>query len=102
MKAVGIKELKARLSEYVRSARAGESILVTDRSEVVAELGPARRGAAAPETELEQALATLEARGLVTPSRLEKQEWRWRHRSLGLPAGSALAILAELRADRRP
>jgi len=38
MKAVGIRELKNRLSEYVRLVRAGEEILVTDRGEVVAEL----------------------------------------------------------------
>ena len=43
MKAVGIKQLKARLSEYVRLVKAGETILVTDRDEVVAELRPARR-----------------------------------------------------------
>jgi antitoxin (DNA-binding transcriptional repressor) of toxin-antitoxin stability system len=38
MKVVGIRELKDKLSEYVRIARAGESVLVTDRGEVVAEL----------------------------------------------------------------
>lgn len=40
MKAVGIRELKSRLSEYIRLARRGESVLVTDRGEVVAELRP--------------------------------------------------------------
>jgi antitoxin (DNA-binding transcriptional repressor) of toxin-antitoxin stability system len=40
MKAVGIRELKNRLSEYVRMVRGGESVLVTDRGEVVAELRP--------------------------------------------------------------
>ena len=38
MKAVGIRELKNRLSEFLRQVRAGEEILVTDRGEVVAEL----------------------------------------------------------------
>lgn len=38
MKAVGVRELKNRLSEYLRLVRAGEEILVTDRGEVVAEL----------------------------------------------------------------
>jgi len=38
MKAVGIRELKARLSEYLREVQNGEVILVTDRSRVVAEL----------------------------------------------------------------
>ena len=38
MKSVGIKVLKNRLSEYVRLAAAGETILITDRDQVVAEL----------------------------------------------------------------
>ena len=38
MKAVGVRELKNRLSEYLRLVRNGEEILVTDRGEVVAEL----------------------------------------------------------------
>lgn len=40
MRAVGIKVLKNRLSEYVRMAAAGETVLVLDREQVVAELGP--------------------------------------------------------------
>jgi prevent-host-death family protein len=42
MRAVGIKELKNRLSEYVRLAASGEVVLVTDRDHVVAELVPPR------------------------------------------------------------
>ena len=42
MKTVGIKALNSRLGEYVRMAAAGETILVTDREGVVAELGPPR------------------------------------------------------------
>lgn len=44
MKAVGLRELKNRLSEYVRHVRAGEGVLVTDRGEVVAQLGPPGQG----------------------------------------------------------
>ncbi len=40
MKAVGIRELKNRLSEYVRLVRAGEHVTITDRGEVVAEMNP--------------------------------------------------------------
>ena len=40
MRAVGIKSLKNRLSEYIRLVRAGETVLVTDRDQVVAELVP--------------------------------------------------------------
>ena len=42
MRAVGLKVLKNRLSEYVRLAAGGETVLVTDRDRVVAELGPPR------------------------------------------------------------
>ena len=42
MRAVGLKVLKNRLSEYVRLAREGETVLVTDRDRVVAEIVPPR------------------------------------------------------------
>ena len=38
MYAVGIRELKAKLSEYLRRVRHGEVVLVSDRGRVVAEL----------------------------------------------------------------
>src|SRR6185503_16258922 len=44
MKSVGLKVLKNRLSEYVRLAASGETVLVTDRDRVVAELSPPREG----------------------------------------------------------
>ena len=44
MRAVGIKTLKNKLSEYVRIAAAGERVLVMDRDRVVAELGPPQPG----------------------------------------------------------
>lgn len=40
MRAVGIRVLKNKLSEYVRLAESGETVLVTDRDRVVAELRP--------------------------------------------------------------
>jgi antitoxin (DNA-binding transcriptional repressor) of toxin-antitoxin stability system len=42
VRAVGLKVLKNKLSEYVRLAREGETILVTDRDRVVAEIVPPR------------------------------------------------------------
>ena len=44
MRAVGLRVLKNRLSEYVRLAASGETVLVTDRERVVAELIPPREG----------------------------------------------------------
>ena len=40
MRSVGLKMLKNKLSEYVRLAAGGETVLVTDRDRVVAEIGP--------------------------------------------------------------
>jgi antitoxin (DNA-binding transcriptional repressor) of toxin-antitoxin stability system len=40
MRTVGLKTLKNKLSEYVRLAAAGETIVVTDRGRTVAEMGP--------------------------------------------------------------
>lgn len=42
MRSVGLKILNNRLSEYVRLAAAGETVLVTDRDRVVAEIVPPR------------------------------------------------------------
>ena len=42
MRSVGIKLLNSKLSEYLNLAAAGETILVTDRDRVVAEIGPPR------------------------------------------------------------
>lgn len=38
MRAIGVRELKAHLSRILREVQAGESVLVTDRGRVIAEL----------------------------------------------------------------
>ncbi|MBM3790471.1 MAG: prevent-host-death protein [Acidobacteria bacterium] len=42
MRSVGLKVLKNRLSEYIRLAAGGETVLVTDRDRIVAEIVPPR------------------------------------------------------------
>lgn len=63
MHAVGIRELKAKLSQYIRLVEAGESVLVTDRGTVVAELRPP--GPAAPAAP-PSGLAELARRGAAS------------------------------------
>ena len=58
---VGIKELKNRLSHYLRIVRSGEAVLVTDRGAVLAELRPV---AARPVEDA--ALGELARQGVVT------------------------------------
>jgi prevent-host-death family protein len=64
MKTVGIRELKNRLSEYIREVRSGERVLVTDRGEVVAELTPPGLGTA--DADVPAPLVALAKRGLAT------------------------------------
>lgn len=100
MKVVGIKQLKARLSEYLREVRRGEVYLVTDRDQVVAELRPARPGAAPPADATAAALEALEQAGEVQASRLPAADWTWRPAGAALPDGSAEKLLGALREDR--
>lgn len=99
MKAVGVKQLKARLSEYLRQVRRGEILLLTHRDEVIAEIRPARREAGLPD-DTETLLDALAESGEVTRARMPKQGWEWKARGLGLPPGTALKLLDELRSDR--
>lgn len=64
MKSVGLRDLKNRLSEYIREVRSGEAVLVTDRGEVVAELIPPGQGG--DERGVPSALVALARRGLLT------------------------------------
>ena len=63
MKAVAVKELKNRLSRYLREVAGGETILVTDRGKVVAELR--RPSADARLATFERALEPLASQGLL-------------------------------------
>jgi antitoxin (DNA-binding transcriptional repressor) of toxin-antitoxin stability system len=98
MKVVGIKQLKSRLSEYVRLARSGETILVTDRNEVVVELRAARRQPHVVD-EVEETLQALADSGEIARASLPKRDWTWRPHGLGLPPGTAKTLVDDVRAD---
>lgn len=101
MRVVGVKQLKARLSEYLRDVRRGEVFLVTDRDELVAELRPARSGGMVGAAEgIERVLEALAATGEVTLVQVAKGDWVWRPAGAGLPPGTAAAVLDRLRADQ--
>jgi prevent-host-death family protein len=59
---VGSRELKTRLGHYLSRVRRGETILVTDRHEPVAELRPLTGGG----DEVTSALRKLAAAGAIT------------------------------------
>jgi antitoxin (DNA-binding transcriptional repressor) of toxin-antitoxin stability system len=93
MRAVGLKVLKNRLSEYVRLVASGETVLVTDRDRVVAELVPPREGRSA--LLADALLADAVRNGWITPPSLPAQGAPPR-----LPVAPLREILRQLRKDR--
>jgi antitoxin (DNA-binding transcriptional repressor) of toxin-antitoxin stability system len=93
MRAVGLKTLKNKLSEYVRLAAGGETVLVTDRDRVVAELVPPRAGRS--EMLADAMLAEAMRRGWVTPPALGAGVAPPRK-----PVTASRALMEELRHDR--
>ena len=93
MKSVGLKVLKNRLSEYVRMAASGETVLVTDRDQVVAELVPPRENRSPMLADA--LLAEAVRKGwIVPPAILSKEPPR------GIPVVKLDVILDELAEDR--
>lgn len=62
----GIRQVKNRLSYYIRRVREGELVEVTDRGEVVAELRAPRRKKKTKRMTDREALEQLAAEGIVT------------------------------------
>ncbi len=69
MRSVGLKTLNSKLSEYVRIAAAGETVLVTNRDRVVAELGPPRPDRSPRLADAE--FAEMVREGILTPRAIE-------------------------------
>ena len=66
-KLVGARELKTRLGTYLRRVRRGDTLVITDRGQPVAELRPLETNAG-----VEAVLTTLSAGGLVTRARAQQ------------------------------
>ena len=93
MRKAGLKILKNRLSEYVRLVASGETVLITDRDRVVAELSPPRAGRS--ELVADAMLAEAVRRGWVTPPVLVGRGPPPRK-----PVATFRALMEELQRDR--
>jgi antitoxin (DNA-binding transcriptional repressor) of toxin-antitoxin stability system len=93
VKSVGVKELRNRLSEYLRDVGRGTRVLVTDRSAVVAEL---RQPGPDPLADARHPRAAewMDA-GLLTPPSRAKVPLPGS--PVSLPSGTSRAILDALR-----
>ena len=96
MKSVGIRELKNRLSDYVRQVRSGERILITDRGEVVAEINPPGRDTM--DETFPPGLVELARKGQLTLGRKDSATYR---RPRGTMTSKEVAeLLDEVRGPR--
>jgi len=95
MRAVGIKNLKNKLSEYIRLASEGETVLVTDRDRVVAEITAPRPGRS--ETVTDAVMAEAVRKGWITPPVLRDA---LRPRQPVAPLAEILEELSRSRDDR--
>jgi prevent-host-death family protein len=66
MTTVGLKTLKNKLSKYVRLAASGETVVITDRNRVVAEIVPPRQ----PPDKAESVLERGVREGWITPAKI--------------------------------
>jgi prevent-host-death family protein len=90
MRSVGLKVLKNKLSEFVRLAAAGETVVITDRGRVVAEIVPPRRE---PESIIERGVRE----GWIRPAVRGKD---WPPRSKPVPGLTFEQLMADLKRDR--
>src|SRR5260370_9053287 len=91
MKSVGLKVLKNKLSKYVRLAAAGETVVITDRNRVVAEIVPPRRE---PQSVIERGVRE----GWIRPA---TRGANWPPPSKPAPRLTLEQLLADLDRDRK-
>lgn len=98
MKAIGVRELKAQLSRFLRDVQVGEVILVTDRGRVVAELRPPGLGMR-EESDIDRALRRLADTGALRVGEPHDRD-AYRASPVRARSGTASRLLAEERDER--
>jgi len=66
---VPVRELKSRLSEYLRRAAAGEEVIVTSRGKPIARLSAPRSGGRGRPSPEDEAIALLRSQRWVRPGK---------------------------------
>jgi len=94
-KSVSVSQLKARLSEYLRRVKAGETVLVTERGRPIVEMKPL------PSESLGEELTELVEAGLVRPSTEPLPEGYWEEERPADPEGAVRRAIIEEREEGR-
>ena len=105
MKSVGIKVLKDKLSAYLKLVRQGETVLVTDRDEVIAEIRKPTQISRKVPNSIDSILLDLENRGVLTrPTGPASQERPSQMSLANIPRRSTdidlETLLKDMRSDR--
>ena len=93
MATVSVSVLKARLSEFLRRVRSGDTLVVTDRGAPVAIVAPL------PEGEYEDDMNALTEQGLVRPPITALPEDFWSRPRPKDPSGCCCAAVVQERAE---
>jgi prevent-host-death family protein len=99
----GVRDLKAHFSAYLRRVREGETVTITDRGAVIAQLTPPPP--LPPEDALERTLIQLERTGQIVRPTLTMTQLRSKLQAVAkspaaAPRGAIQRILDEDREDR--
>ncbi len=92
---IGIRELRQHASKYIRRAQAGETVIVTDRGEAVAQIVPVEKYGGV--------LDRLIAEGRVTPAKGDLTEFLREHPPLPRKPGepTLTEVLLQMREEER-
>jgi prevent-host-death family protein len=91
MKRVGVRELKAHLSEYLARVKSGEEVLITEHGRTIAKLTPC-----SPAEVEDERLRELERRGIIRMGKGIPPEF-WELPRVEDPEGRLLKALLEER-----
>jgi prevent-host-death family protein len=96
MKKAGIADLKNNLSRYLDQVKSGESILVLDRNQPVAQIIPLQGGVRGALAENDR-LARLERKGLIRRGTGGSGRWLTKRRLVKVPGSVLQDVLDERR-----
>jgi prevent-host-death family protein len=96
LKKAGIAELKKHLSRYLQRVKRGESILVFDRNQPVAQIIPVQN-ATRGRVSNEELLTRLERRGLIRRGSGDPKRWVIKRRPVNVRGNIVQDLLDERR-----
>jgi len=96
MKKVGITELRSKLSRYLDQVKRGNSILVLDRNQPVAQIVPLQKARSIASDEAR--MARLERKGLIRRGSGDSGQWLVKRRPVKVP-GSKIYWTSDGAAD---